>query len=87
MPAENYREKSVMSDTNVQHTPYSIAKVLNEKLTEAGLKNVPPQMMYNYAKNGLINGVKGVKKYNQSEVDAFVTKQMDKRTSKVTVEA
>ena len=29
-------------------TPYKAAKFVNEKLTEAGLKNIPPQMMYNY---------------------------------------
>lgn len=29
-------------------TPYQAAKIVNAKLSEEGLKNIPPQMMYNY---------------------------------------
>lgn len=29
-------------------TPYGAAKFVNQVLSEAGLPNIPPQMMYNY---------------------------------------
>jgi hypothetical protein len=43
------------------HTPYGVATILNEVLIAEGLagdKPVAPQMMYNYTKNGQIDGVK-----------------------------
>jgi hypothetical protein len=35
-------------------TAYGFAKVVNVKLKEAGLKELPAQMFYSYAKKGLI---------------------------------
>jgi hypothetical protein len=37
-----------------QYTAYQIHTVLNEVLVKAGLEKIRPQMMYNYARNGLI---------------------------------
>lgn len=36
-----------MTDKKVL-SPYAAAKLVNVKLTKAGIKNIPPQMMYNY---------------------------------------
>lgn len=60
-------------------TAFRIAAILNEILAELGIEKkgklyqVTPQMMYNYAKNGMIvKGVKGQKRFSEDEVDAFV---------------
>lgn len=47
-----------MSENTV--TAYKVAKALNSKLKELGYdKSVPPQMIYNYMKEGRITGKKG----------------------------
>jgi hypothetical protein len=40
-------------------TAYMVATIVNEELRKLGLEEIRPQMMYNYDKNGLINGAKG----------------------------
>lgn len=35
-------------------TGYQVAKAVNELLTLRGLKAIPPQMVYNYMKKGMI---------------------------------
>lgn len=35
-------------------TPYGCAKVVNEQLEELGLPTLPPQMFYNYVKQGYL---------------------------------
>lgn len=35
-------------------TPYGVSLILNEELTKHQLKNVPPQMLYNYVRNGIL---------------------------------
>lgn len=64
------------------YSPYAIAQILNATLVKAGYVGKPilPQMMYNYAKSGRINGVKGVKRYTEDEVMNFVAKEVAKRT-------
>jgi len=74
-----------MSETtavDVVATPYAIAKTINAALKEAGLPAIPPQMMYNYDRAGLINGVKKAGRYNPAEVAAFVEKYLAKKLAK-----
>lgn len=35
-------------------TPYAGSKIVNEILKENGIKEIPPQMVYNYSKKGYI---------------------------------
>lgn len=60
-------------------TAYKIHSIINAVFVAKGIdKVIPPQMMYNYARNGLINKVKGQKQYNKDEVTKFVQKYTDK---------
>ncbi len=65
-------------------TPYQIHSVVNTVFDALGAgKSVRPQMMYNYAKNGLIvKGAKDRKRFSQDEVIAFAVKYVTKHTSK-----
>jgi hypothetical protein len=61
------------------YTAYGIATVLNKILSRVGREPVRPQMMYNYARNGLI--VKGEKvtgqtlrMFTKAEVATFIVK-------------
>lgn len=63
--------------TEEQYSAYAVHTVLNEILVANGLEKVRPQMMYNYARNGLI--VPGEKifgttlrTFTQSEVCEFL---------------
>jgi hypothetical protein len=47
-----------------EYTAYEIHKVLNRILSEAGTKEVRPQMMYNYLRNGMI--VRGEKIFGET---------------------
>lgn len=40
--------------TSTLVSPYAAAKLVNEILSEHDLKNIPPQMMYNYVAKGYI---------------------------------
>lgn len=66
-----------------EYTPYEISKVLNEILKANGKKEIRSQMMYNYARNGMI--VKGQKifgaelrKITKVEVATFLTRYLNK---------
>jgi hypothetical protein len=64
-------------DTTI--SPYKIAKVIN-KVFEATMtsKQIPAQMMYNYASKGMIaKGNKG-KEYTKDEVTTYVLKYTSK---------
>lgn len=66
-------------------TPYQIATLINAKLVAVGLEAIRPQMMYNYDKNGLINGTKksnAVRPYTIEEAVPFVEKYVAKRIVK-----
>lgn len=56
-------------------TPYQIWKVVNQTFEAIGSeKRIVSQQMYQYAKAGRINGVKGCKRYTEAEVESFVAK-------------
>ena len=38
-------------------TGWRVADILNEKLTKRGIKNIPPQMIYQYISKGYIKSV------------------------------
>lgn len=62
--------------------PYGIHTVINTTFQVLGSElTVRPQMMYNYDRNGLIvKGKKGTKEYTKTEVIAFATKYVTKKT-------
>jgi hypothetical protein len=65
--------------------PYSIARLINDQLEKAGFEQIRPQMMYNYDRNGLINGTKAqnsVRPYTLDETNKFVTKFVAMRIAK-----
>lgn len=69
------------------YTAYAIASMINDQLSAAGRTDlhIKPQMMYNYAKNGLIvKGLKGLPAdgYSQDQADAFVSKFVTNRIAK-----
>jgi hypothetical protein len=64
-----------MSENTV--SPYAAAKLVNTVLVEVGLKEIPPQMMYNYVKKGYIPSVD--KKINVSDLHEWVTKYLAKK--------
>jgi len=71
-------------------TAYMVATIVNEELRKRGLEEIRPQMMYNYDKNGLINGTKGQNGqerngtfgYTTEEVIAFANKFASMREAK-----
>jgi hypothetical protein len=71
-------------------TAYMVATIVNVELDRRGLEQIRPQMMYNYDKNGLINGTKGQNKenrdgkfgYTTAEVVAFAEKFGNMREAK-----
>lgn len=64
-------------------TPYKIHKIINATFKVVGFeKQIPPQMMYNYSRNGGINKVKGAKLYTKDEVIVFVSKYVHKMINK-----
>ena len=59
------------------YTPYAIHKIVNGVFAVYGVdKTIPPQMMYQYTKNGMIAGKesKGRKIFTRDEVQVFVYK-------------
>jgi hypothetical protein len=71
-------------------TAYMVATIVNVELGNRGLEEIRPQMMYNYDRNGLINGTKGQNGqerngkfgYTTPEVIAFANKFADMREAK-----
>lgn len=58
-------------------TPYRITQILQDVLGKYGLSGkvkVSPQMIYNYSRNGRINGIKGSHRYSYEDVMKFVAK-------------
>lgn len=67
-----------MSNNTVETvSPYAAAKLVNAVLVEVGLKEIPPQMMYNYVKKGYIPSVD--KKINVSDLHEWTTKYLAKK--------
>lgn len=78
---ETLTENVFGSDITI--TAYKIHTIINGTFKVVGFeKQVPPQMMYNYSRNGMINGVKNVKQYTREEVTKFVIKYVNKQMSK-----
>jgi len=74
--------------TEATYNPYGIWKVLNEILKENGSKEIRPQMMYNYAANGLIVSKEKIAKENlrpitRDEVAAFLQKYCTKHDLRI----
>jgi hypothetical protein len=68
---------------NVAYSPYSIATIINAVFVEMGSdKQVKPQMMYNYARNGLINTIKGQKQYTAEDAAAFIIRYVNRNINK-----
>jgi hypothetical protein len=70
-----------------EFTAYSVATFVNKTFEVLGNeKRVPPQMMYNYTRNGLVaKGKKGKAtdiRYSNDEVQAFVNKYVGKQINK-----
>ena len=73
-------------------TGYQLTDVLNSKLSEHGMKKIPPQMIYNYIKKGYISHVvdeKGKKRVELTEAKRFITSYLSgdiqTKTSKETL--
>lgn len=69
---------------NTEYTAYAVATLINQILEDQGIdRTIPPQMMYNYTKNGLIaKRTKGMSakglKYTATEVTEFLNKWFSK---------
>jgi oligoribonuclease (3'-5' exoribonuclease) len=77
--------KVIARGTHEGFTAYMVATLVNAELVNRGLEEIRPQMMYNYSKNGLINGVKNQhveRGYTMAEVVAFVEKFATMRQNK-----
>lgn len=62
---------------NTTVSPYQAAKLVNAILVEVGLKEIPPQMMYNYTKKGYIPSVD--KKIKVEDLHEWTTKYLAKK--------
>jgi hypothetical protein len=77
--------------TEDDYSAYEIAKVLNKILSDSGSeRTIKPQMMYNYARNGLI--VRGEKIFGESlrritkiEVVQFIGRYVERNNIEVKV--
>jgi hypothetical protein len=63
--------------TEQDYSPYGVVKVVNQLLVAAGRDELRPQMMYNYARNGLlVQGEKifgaSLRKITSAEVMEFI---------------
>lgn len=72
-----------MTDTNTL-TGYKVAKLANTQLTEAGLNEIRPQMVYNYMKKGFIKTVEvdGQNKVEIEVAQAWIDAYIAKKTAK-----
>lgn len=61
-------------------TPYQVAKTVNEMLTSRQLKTIPPQMVYNYVKKGLIRSENGHIRVEVAEdwAERYVAKKLNR---------
>ena len=73
-------------------TGYAAAKIANEIFAEAGIKQIPPQMVYNYISKKMIpstpvieNG-KTVKKVALSDLQAWISKYAAKKGIEISFE-
>lgn len=64
-------------------SPYKISKVMNAiiQTVDPNAKDLPPQMFYQYASKGMLNGTKKSIRFTPAEVRAFAIKYLNKRFS------
>ena len=74
---KNKKRIKIMTNTNETVSPYGAAKLVNTILVEVGLKEIPPQMMYNYVKKGYIPSVD--KKIKVEDLHEWTTKYLAKK--------
>jgi hypothetical protein len=62
-------------------TGYQLHKVVNHKLEECGFDSIPPQMIYNYMKNGMIpfQVVDGKKLIEVDDAREWIAKYINKK--------
>jgi hypothetical protein len=87
MQAANKTNQPTVAATNNQEsamTGYKLAKIVNVKLAEVGLKTIPAQMVYNYMKNDYIS--KTDENAQLAWIETYVSKRIEK-ASKVEIEA
>jgi hypothetical protein len=65
-------------------TGYGVARLANVELKAAGLKEIPPQMVYRYMDQKLITTVEveGQRLVQVSDAEAWITKYVTKRIEK-----
>ena len=63
-------------------TGYEVAKRANVALTEAGLKTIPPQMVYNYIKKGFIPSENG--RVTEQAAEEWICKYVTNKAVKAT---
>jgi hypothetical protein len=74
-----------MSETETTHlTGYGVAKRANTALTDAGLPNIPPQMVYRYIDQNLIaHEVVGAQKLVPvADAEAWIEKYVTRRAER-----
>jgi hypothetical protein len=64
-------------------TGHQVAKVVNTKLEDAGFATIPPQMVYNYMKSGMIpvTYVEGKKRITVEDAKAWMAKFIEGKRS------
>lgn len=62
-------------------TPYAAAKIANAVFAEAGIKEIPPQMVYNYVSKGMIPStlVDGKKRVSEEDLQNWIKKYAAKK--------
>jgi hypothetical protein len=68
-------------------TGYKFTKRINEELAVHGLKEIPPQMVYNYISKGYIKSVEvdGKRFVTEADANEWQAKYVAKRTQKGTI--
>lgn len=69
-------------------TPYKAATLVNAELDKYGIKRIPPQMMYNYAKKNYIATeiVEGAKRITSEGLQSWLKGYIAKKTNSSIVE-
>jgi hypothetical protein len=87
MAAKGLTVEQIMTrGENEGWTAYGIARLINAKLTEAGLPEIRPQMVYNMDRQGsVVKGQKNVtaeRKFTTDEATEFVNRYVTMRINK-----
>lgn len=73
----------ILSEMPEEFTLYQLAKAVNKAREEVGVEGtVRPQMIYNYARNGMVvRGRKSTENVTRDQAQEFLTRYLD-RTNK-----